>query len=316
MATKGLFSGLAIGSSDYQNALKGLATQYQTKFTLSESPMGSDAISPMDKQRADVLKSEGNNLLSKDTKGAISKYSQAIVLDPSNHIYWANRAVAYYKLGKFTEAVDDCKQAIAIEPKYTKAHYRLGQSYAAQRSYTEAVEAYTKAIEVSKQVGDNAIRGEIQRELDSIKSKVKPVVAKKNAPRGGAGAAGAGGLNLGALMGNPEVQAMLSNPNLMESLGSMLGGGDNGKVDLSALQGMLGGAGGAGGPSADSLANIVEQVQGDPSVEALNDDEQMAAIMAEIERDGPMSAMKYLQDPTVMAKIGPLVQKFMGGMKK
>jgi hypothetical protein len=117
-------------------------------------------------------------------------------------------------------------------------------------------------------------------------------------------------------MGNPEVQAMLSNPNLMESLGSMLGGGDNGKVDLSALQGMLGGAGGAGGPSADSLANIVEQVQGDPSVEALNDDEQMAAIMAEIERDGPMSAMKYLQDPTVMAKIGPLVQKFMGGMKK
>ena len=276
-ASKGTFSAFHIGSTDYQNALKTLATQYQTKFNLSESPMGSDAISEVDKQRAEILKTEGNQLLAKgDSKNAVAKYTQAILLDPTNHLYWANRAVAQYKMSRFADAAADSKQAIAIEPNYVKAHYRLGQCYAAQRSYTEAIDAYNKAIEVAVATNETSLRAEIQRELDAVKARNKPTVpkaTKASAQRG------KGGLDLGSLMNNPNVQAMMSNPDLMNSLSSMLGG-NGGDMDMSALQNVLGGAMGAGNaPNAENIADLVSQVKDDPAVSALESDPQLAEIM-------------------------------------
>ena len=47
---------------------------------------------------ADVLKNEGNKLLqANDITGAISKYSEAIALDPNNQVYYSNRSAAYIK---------------------------------------------------------------------------------------------------------------------------------------------------------------------------------------------------------------------------
>nr|GFD18232.1 hypothetical protein [Tanacetum cinerariifolium] len=71
---------------------------------------------------------------------AIELYTIAIALRGDNAIYYCNRAAAYTHSGQDAEAIIDCQKAIAIDPKYIKAYYRLGYIYFAQGKYTEAFE--------------------------------------------------------------------------------------------------------------------------------------------------------------------------------
>ena len=47
-------------------------------------------------------------------------YSQAIEVNSSNAVYWANRAFAHTKLEEYGSAVQDATKAIEIDPKYSK----------------------------------------------------------------------------------------------------------------------------------------------------------------------------------------------------
>jgi tetratricopeptide (TPR) repeat protein len=51
---------------------------------------------------------------------AIDLYSQAIDLNSSNAVYWANRAFAHTKLEEYGSAVQDSTKAIEIDSKYSK----------------------------------------------------------------------------------------------------------------------------------------------------------------------------------------------------
>lgn len=69
----------------------------------------------------------GNDrLANKKFQEAIASYSQAIALHGTNAIYYSNRAAAYSHIGQHHKAIEDCKQAIAIDPHYVKAYSRLG----------------------------------------------------------------------------------------------------------------------------------------------------------------------------------------------
>lgn len=56
---------------------------------------------------------------------AIEKYSQCISLDSKNSVLFSNRAMAYIKVNNFDSAHKDCLNAISLEPKNIKAHFRL-----------------------------------------------------------------------------------------------------------------------------------------------------------------------------------------------
>ncbi|KAL6336625.1 hypothetical protein AAG906_035939 [Vitis piasezkii] len=60
---------------------------------------------------------------------AISFYDKAIALNCQNAACHNNKAAALAGLGKFTEAVGECLQAINCDPSYSRAHYRLGTLY-------------------------------------------------------------------------------------------------------------------------------------------------------------------------------------------
>jgi small glutamine-rich tetratricopeptide repeat-containing protein alpha len=64
---------------------------------------------------------------------AIQCYTKAIELTPNNPIYYGNRAAAYSHLGQHQLAIDDCRRAISLDPKYVKAYSRLG--YLSQYSF-------------------------------------------------------------------------------------------------------------------------------------------------------------------------------------
>lgn len=51
---------------------------------------------------------------------AVELYDQAIDLNGSNAVYWANRAFAHTKLEEYGSAVQDATKAIEIDPKYSK----------------------------------------------------------------------------------------------------------------------------------------------------------------------------------------------------
>ena len=51
---------------------------------------------------------------------AVSVYTEAIYLDPANHIVYSNRSIAYVKLNLFDKALLDARKCIQLCPKWYK----------------------------------------------------------------------------------------------------------------------------------------------------------------------------------------------------
>lgn len=80
-----------------------------------------------DKAQADAHKQRGNTLMSaKKYDDAIQAYNDAIALDPTNPVYYSNRAAAYSSKGDHLAAVGDAEKAIALDPSFLKSYHRLG----------------------------------------------------------------------------------------------------------------------------------------------------------------------------------------------
>jgi len=105
-----------------------------------------------DKQKlelAESYKTQGNQKLSsKIYAEAIECYSKAIDLCSNNAIYYCNRAAAYSHLGEHNKAITDCEESIKLNPNYSKAYSRLGFALYSINKYSDAVQQYTKALEL------------------------------------------------------------------------------------------------------------------------------------------------------------------------
>ncbi|KAJ8479677.1 hypothetical protein OPV22_023404 [Ensete ventricosum] len=69
-------------------------------------------------------------------------YGEGLKYDPSNPVLYCNRAACRSKLGQWEKTIEDCNQAIVIQPDYTKALLRRAASYAKLERWTEAVSDY------------------------------------------------------------------------------------------------------------------------------------------------------------------------------
>ncbi|KAG9444022.1 hypothetical protein H6P81_015362 [Aristolochia fimbriata] len=102
------------------------------------------------KSIAETLKLQGNQAMhSKSYTDAVDIYTCAIALCQNNAIYYCNRAAAYTQIHEYSEAIEDCKKSIEIDPRYSKAYSRLGMAYYAQGNYSDAINlGYLKALEL------------------------------------------------------------------------------------------------------------------------------------------------------------------------
>ena len=67
------------------------------------------------------MKNKGNTALKAGKiQEAISHYTEAIELDPENHVFYSNRSAAYIQAKKFHEALDDAEKAIELKPDFAK----------------------------------------------------------------------------------------------------------------------------------------------------------------------------------------------------
>ncbi|XP_073122000.1 TPR repeat-containing thioredoxin TTL1-like isoform X1 [Henckelia pumila] len=86
----------------------------------------------------------GNDLFKSERfTEACSAYGEGLRLDPLNPVLYCNRAACWFKLGQWEQSVDDCNQALRIQPNYTKALLRRAASNSKQlEHWNEALRDY------------------------------------------------------------------------------------------------------------------------------------------------------------------------------
>ncbi|PWY77088.1 TPR-like protein [Aspergillus heteromorphus CBS 117.55] len=79
---------------------------------------------------ADALKAEGNKAFStKDYPTAIEKFTQAIGIEPSNHILYSNRSAVYAAQSAYQQALEDAEKATELKADWSKGWLRKGAAY-------------------------------------------------------------------------------------------------------------------------------------------------------------------------------------------
>lgn len=97
------------------------------------------------------LKQQGNRFFSqKNYEEAISCYNKALLKNDKVTTIYTNRALCYLKLELWDRVIRDCKLALEIDKKITKAHFFMGQALSELERYNDAIVAYTLAIESAK----------------------------------------------------------------------------------------------------------------------------------------------------------------------
>lgn len=85
----------------------------------------------------------GNDLFKSErfTEACLA-YGEGLRLDPSNSVLYCNRAACWFKRGLWERSIDDCNQALSIQPNYTKALLRRAASNSKLERWADAVRDY------------------------------------------------------------------------------------------------------------------------------------------------------------------------------
>ncbi|KAL0215761.1 hypothetical protein P9112_007945 [Eukaryota sp. TZLM1-RC] len=120
---------------------------------------------------ATKLKDKGNeHFKNQNYSEAIALYTQAI--DELSPFSWTtlylNRAAAYQATKQYEKSINDCNQAIKIDPDCWKAHRRLGAGHVCLGQFTKASIAYTRALELNDEDKES------KRMLKWLEDRMKP----------------------------------------------------------------------------------------------------------------------------------------------
>ncbi|KAJ9182975.1 hypothetical protein P3X46_006901 [Hevea brasiliensis] len=88
-------------------------------------------------------RARGNDLFKSERyTEACSAYGEGLRLDPSNSVLYCNRAACWFKLGLWERSINDCNQALHIQPNYAKALLRRAASNSKLERWADAVRDY------------------------------------------------------------------------------------------------------------------------------------------------------------------------------
>jgi len=109
----------------------------------------------LDPELAVKLKAEGNALFGQGQFAhAITKYTEALKRNPSDHKIYSNRATCFCKLMRWDAALSDCDEAIKLDATFIKAYIRKGKVNHCLKQYHKALQAYKEAEAIDATVED------------------------------------------------------------------------------------------------------------------------------------------------------------------
>lgn len=157
---------------------------------------------------ADAFKAEGNKLFAaKDFTGAVEKFTQAIELDPTNHVLYSNRSGAYASLKDFEHALEDASKTTELKPDWAKGWGRKGTALHGEGNLVDAVDAFEKALEL------DPANAQAKSGLDAVK---RAIEAEAKAD----GVSGDPSGGLGSMFSDPQLyQKLAANPKTSGLLG-------------------------------------------------------------------------------------------------
>lgn len=191
--------------------------------------MKAKQVSEDDAAAADVQKVRGNEYMKNDEHPeALLAYTKAILLNPTNAVYYCNRAAAYSRMEQNREAIIDCKEAIKLNPTYGKAYGRLGIAYSKLSQYQDARQAYARALELDP----NNESYETNLRLADEQLRLQRSTGGMNAegagePRGERGAPTGPPFDLNSFINNPALlnmaSQMLNEPSFRTMVSDIIG---------------------------------------------------------------------------------------------
>ncbi|CAI6081430.1 unnamed protein product [Clonostachys chloroleuca] len=163
---------------------------------------------------ADELKALGNKAIAeKNFDEAIDKFTQAIALQPENHILYSNRSAAYASKKEWDNALRDAEKTTEIKPDWAKGYGRKGAALHGKGDLVAAHDAYEAGL---KQDPNNA-------QLKSGLASVDKAIEHEAAPM--ASDPGAGIFKMfndpqliQKLASNPKTSSLLADPSFMAKL--------------------------------------------------------------------------------------------------
>ncbi|KAK7694270.1 hypothetical protein QCA50_001450 [Cerrena zonata] len=248
------------------------------KLNTSAAASGSEPAKPKgltaeDKTAAEALKAKGNAAMSsKNYDEAIASYTKAIDLNPTNAVYYSNRAAAHSSKGSHDEAVLDAEKAIEVDPTFVKAYHRLGHAHYCLNDYTSAASAFRRGLE---QDPNNA----------SLKSGLQNAEARATEEE----------------TSEPANDARSASP-AAPAAGA---GGMGGMADMLRNMGMGGGAGGGGMPdlasimSNPAMMSMAQQMMANGGLERLMSNPNVANMMNQVQNGGMPNMEEMMNDPTL-----------------
>ncbi|EWC43594.1 hypothetical protein DRE_01481 [Drechslerella stenobrocha 248] len=172
---------------------------------------------------ADALKAQGNAAFAaKDFPKAIDFFSQAIEVDPTNHVFYSNRSGSYASLKQFDEALKDATKCTEIKPDWSKGWSRKGAALHGTGDLIGAIDAYEEALKLDQ---NNA---QAKQGLNSVNDAIRREQERDEQQGGPSGAGGPGGMGLGQffndpmlfakLAANPKTKDLIQDPEVMMKL--------------------------------------------------------------------------------------------------
>lgn len=97
-------------------------------------------------QQSNKLKEEGNTHFREGRYGrAVACFSEALTMDPTNHLLFSNRSAAYTSMKRFDLGLQDANKCIDLDPKFAKGYMRRGAALRGFGQFGEAIKAYREA---------------------------------------------------------------------------------------------------------------------------------------------------------------------------
>jgi stress-induced-phosphoprotein 1 len=163
---------------------------------------------------ADELKALGNKAIAdKNFDDAIDKFTQAIAIQPENHILYSNRSAAYASKKDWTNALNDADKTTQIKPDWAKGWGRKGAALHGKGDLVGANDAYEEGL---KHDANNA---QLKSGLASVQKAMEyEASSMAQDPGAGLGNMFSDPNLISKLASNPKTSSLLADPAFMAKL--------------------------------------------------------------------------------------------------